>query len=175
MAALGGEGVYGASKSAVLAISESLRCELEPEGIGVSVLCPAYVNSKILGAQRNRSASFGERAPDPMGTDEVTTGLPASSVGDAAVAAIRENRAYVFTYPESMTKRIRPGAEERFRAILEAITARREVKFWNASELLGWYRTETGQGGEEVGPVGLVMKTEKLLGGLSSAVIRRYP
>jgi NAD(P)-dependent dehydrogenase (short-subunit alcohol dehydrogenase family) len=119
--ALGGEGVYGASKAAVFAISQSLRQELEPEGIGVSVLCPAYVNSRILAAQRNRPAVFGARANEPMGTATVTTGLPSISVGRAAVEAIRENRLYVFTLPESMRKRIQPSAEERFEEILAAI------------------------------------------------------
>ena len=123
VAALGGEGVYGASKAAVFAISQSLRAELEPDGIGVSVLCPSYVNSKILDAQRNRPAAFGERAAEPMGAFEVTTGLPAAVVGRHAVEAIRANHLYVFTLPESMREPMRPNAAARFEAILAAIDA----------------------------------------------------
>jgi hypothetical protein len=42
-----------------------------------------------------------------------------------------------------------PHRVRHLRAILETVTARRDVKLWNASELLDWYRAETGQGGEE--------------------------
>lgn len=121
VAALGGGGLYGASKAAVMALSESLREELADDGIGVSVLCPSYVNSKILDAQRNRPAELGERAAEPMGTDEVTTGLPPSAVAEDTIAAIREDRLYVFTLPAVMMPRTRPPAEERFQRILEAI------------------------------------------------------
>src|SRR5207247_2646224 len=48
----GGGGVYGASKATVLNISESLHGELEPLGMGCSVLMPANISSRILGAQR---------------------------------------------------------------------------------------------------------------------------
>jgi NAD(P)-dependent dehydrogenase (short-subunit alcohol dehydrogenase family) len=40
-------GVYCASKFAVVGLSESLHRELEPHGIGVSVLCPMIVQTRI--------------------------------------------------------------------------------------------------------------------------------
>ena len=121
VAALGGGGVYGASKAAVLAISESLRSELEPAGIGVSVLCPGHVNSHILGAQRNRPAEFGENADEPMGNSPVTVGLDAITVGRAALRAILGNELYVFTYPEMLRSRVQPRAEARFAELSAAI------------------------------------------------------
>lgn len=126
VAALGGEGAYGASKTAVLSLSESLHRELQGTGIGVSVLCPSYINSNILGAQRNRPASFGPRAAEPMGAGPVTTGLDGSVVARDAIDAIRENRLYVFTWPEQMSPR--PRAVERFEALLAAIDAGRKDK-----------------------------------------------
>ena len=76
-----GGGPYGASKSAVLAISEGLREELAPLGIGVSVLCPASISSRINSSQRNRPPSFGRKAPEPFahvvdfGIDPMQVGL----------------------------------------------------------------------------------------------------
>jgi NAD(P)-dependent dehydrogenase (short-subunit alcohol dehydrogenase family) len=121
VAALGGSGIYGASKAAVLSLSETLAEELTGRGIGVSVLCPSYVNSKILDAQRNRPARFGARAAEPFGTATVTTGLDASAVAEDAIAAIREGRLYVFTHPEPMSAR--PRAVQRFEALLAAMDA----------------------------------------------------
>src|SRR6516164_4690313 len=48
-----GFGPYTASKFAVVGISETLRAELAPHGIGVSVLCPGWVNTRILESRSN--------------------------------------------------------------------------------------------------------------------------
>jgi len=42
-----GRGVYSAAKAAVVAMSEALRAELAPHGVGVSVLCPGLVRSGL--------------------------------------------------------------------------------------------------------------------------------
>src|SRR6185437_6626548 len=44
----GGIAAYCASKFAVVGLSESLRAELAPAGIGVSVLCPGGVRSNLF-------------------------------------------------------------------------------------------------------------------------------
>ncbi|MCZ6784165.1 MAG: SDR family NAD(P)-dependent oxidoreductase, partial [Proteobacteria bacterium] len=123
VAALGGGGPYGASKAAVLAFSEALHRELADEGIGVSVLCPSYINSKIVAAQRNRPERFGPEAEEPFGRLEVTTGLAPDTVARHAIEAIRSQRLYVFTLPESMRPRVEPAAAEWARNIQEAIAA----------------------------------------------------
>src|SRR5262249_39651128 len=38
---------YAATKFAVVAMSEGLALQLKPSGIGVSVLCPAYVRTRV--------------------------------------------------------------------------------------------------------------------------------
>ena len=48
-----GFGAYGATKFAVVGISEALATELEPQGIGVSVLCPGWVATLITESRRN--------------------------------------------------------------------------------------------------------------------------
>ena len=123
VAALDGGGPYGASKAAVLAFSEALHRELAEEGIGVSVLCPGYINSKIVAAQRNRPGHFGNAAHEPFGRLEVTTGLAPETVARHAIEAIRAGRLFVFTLPETMRKRLEPALEERSRKLLAAIRA----------------------------------------------------
>ena len=121
VAAIGGEGVYGASKTAVMSMSESLHKELSERGIGVSVLCPANISSRILGAQRNRPAEFGRKAPEPFGTDVTEFGLAPIYVGRRAVEAVLGDELYVFVFPDGWQAHLRPMAEQRFTAILEAI------------------------------------------------------
>src|SRR5215467_766892 len=45
---------YSATKYAVVAMSEGWRVQLAAQGIGVSVLCPAFVRTNISNSQRNR-------------------------------------------------------------------------------------------------------------------------
>ena len=51
-------GPYNASKAAVVALSETLRFELEASGVGVSVLCPSWVRTNISTSDRNRPERF---------------------------------------------------------------------------------------------------------------------
>jgi NAD(P)-dependent dehydrogenase (short-subunit alcohol dehydrogenase family) len=57
---------YGASKFAVVSMSEGLAMQLEPHGIGVSVLCPSFVRTRIGESGRNRPGRYGQSQPlDP--------------------------------------------------------------------------------------------------------------
>ena len=103
LSALPGLGIYTATKHAVVALSEVLREELAPEGIGVSVLCPGGVRTRIHEAGRNRPAVLG--GPDPgaarAATDSaVETGMDPRAVGERVLRAIRANEPYVLTHPE---------------------------------------------------------------------------
>jgi NAD(P)-dependent dehydrogenase (short-subunit alcohol dehydrogenase family) len=121
VAALGGGGIYGASKSALLALSETLHEELGPAGIGVSVLCPGNISSRILGAQRNRPTSYGRKAAEPFGTDITDFGLDPLLVGRRARVAIEAGELYVFAFPTGWEDHVAPRARERYNAILAAI------------------------------------------------------
>ncbi len=117
-----GFGPYSASKFAVVAMSEGLAMHLKPLGIGVSVLCPGWVRTRITESARNRSERYGPaRPPDPTGpasvvAELVQSGLDPSVVAERVLTAIREDQFYVFTHPE-----MRPAAEARFAAILAAM------------------------------------------------------
>jgi NAD(P)-dependent dehydrogenase (short-subunit alcohol dehydrogenase family) len=117
---------YTASKFAVVGISEGLAIQLKPLGIGVSVLCPDFVRTRIGESRRNRQERYGAaHIPDPaspagaLAADiaaRIQSGLDPSEVAARVVTAIREDELYVFTHPET-----RPAAEQRFAAILAAM------------------------------------------------------
>ena len=51
---------YAASKFAVVGMSEGLATQLKPHGIGVSVLCPGFVRTRIGESGRNRPERYGQ-------------------------------------------------------------------------------------------------------------------
>ena len=109
-------GLYTVMKHALVGYGEMLRYELAPEGIGVSVLCPGLVESN-LGATsaRHRPERFGGAFADPSGGGGMPPGaMPNEQVGPIVVRAIRANRAYILTHPES-----RPLVEARQQALLD--------------------------------------------------------
>jgi NAD(P)-dependent dehydrogenase (short-subunit alcohol dehydrogenase family) len=112
---------YGASKAAVLSLSEALHAQLAGANVGVSVLCPANIESGILDAQRNRPSSLGRRAAEPMGTEPPGVGIHASHVAAAALDAIRGGELYAFTFPDDEHAALRDSVEQRCAAILGAI------------------------------------------------------
>lgn len=105
-------GIYSASKAAVVSYSEMLRAELAADGIGVSVLCPSTVRTRIWDADRNRPSALGAGQPVPMPA-RVAEALDPMAVGPLVVAAIREDRAYILTSEDA-----RPRIEKRNAAVL---------------------------------------------------------
>lgn len=78
--------VYSATKHGVVGFSWSLRAELAPLGVEVSVVCPGYVSG--AGMFADRRDRLGVEAP-PRTLAEV----PVERVADATIAAIERNRA----------------------------------------------------------------------------------
>jgi NAD(P)-dependent dehydrogenase (short-subunit alcohol dehydrogenase family) len=121
-------GAYSASKYAVVGLSECLRLDLAPLGIGVSVLCPGPVRTGILKSERNRPAELGSSR---LSREDVAAVVSASDAANttfieperaarAVLEAVRRNELYVITHPGS-----RGLVEARFRGILEAYDAAR--------------------------------------------------
>ena len=94
-------GSYGAMKFAVVALSESIAYDLKDSPIGVSVLAPAAVRTRIYTSGENRPERFGGPYSEP-GNDafqsELDDGLEPDVVGERVVRAIRHNEFYVFTH-----------------------------------------------------------------------------
>lgn len=103
VAAFAGLGVYTATKYAVVGISECLRAEGESYGLGVSVLCPGAVRTRIMESERNRPAELGASKPValPLGgnVNPIASGLDPLAVGRRVRAAVQGNELYVFTHP----------------------------------------------------------------------------
>jgi NAD(P)-dependent dehydrogenase (short-subunit alcohol dehydrogenase family) len=117
---------YATSKFAVVAMSEGLALQLKPLGIGVTVLCPGFVRTRISESGRHRPERYGpSAAPDPATPAGALAaemarrqhaGLDPAEVAARAVAAIREGELYVFTHPE-----MRGEVKQRFAAIAAAM------------------------------------------------------
>ena len=111
---------YCATKFAVVAMSEGWAGQLAPQNIGVSVLCPGFVSTRIHESARTRQERFGERTPDAdsellsISAQLVQAGIPADVVGACVLEAVRDNDFYIFTHPD-----MRPAVEQRFGRIME--------------------------------------------------------
>ncbi len=118
---------YFVTKHAVVALSESLHHDLRMKGtkIGVSVLCPAWVQTKIADSERNRpeshkNAGGGAMKPEDKMMEQVVRqliekGKSPAEVADRVFEAVRDDRFYILTHGE-MNKLI----ESRMKDILEA-------------------------------------------------------
>jgi NAD(P)-dependent dehydrogenase (short-subunit alcohol dehydrogenase family) len=117
---------YTASKFAVVGMSEGLAQQLKPHGIGVSVLCPHFVRTRIDESGRNRQERYGKtQTPDPASpsgqmlallTASIAAGLDSADVAAKVLAAIRDDELYVFTHPD-----MRGHVDARFAAIQAAM------------------------------------------------------
>ena len=119
MAGMGGTpygGAYTATKAAVVAVSESWAGELESEGINVSVLCPAFVQTRIYDSERNRQSQYKSYKKSSISENSflnkakqmVENGIEVSIVGKRVVEALNDGEFYIFTHPN-----YRPLVEER--------------------------------------------------------------
>ena len=123
-----GLSVYMASKHAVVSLTETLYHELtlRDAGIGVSVLCPGFVKTRIQDAERNRPARL-QNAPDEhtlpaqelsreeqeggqMLQQAIREGMPPQQLADMTFAAIREERFYI--YPPEFKRGIQARMED---------------------------------------------------------------
>jgi NAD(P)-dependent dehydrogenase (short-subunit alcohol dehydrogenase family) len=119
-----GSGAYNVTKHAVVTLSESLYHDMRERNsaIGVSVLCPAYVPTRITESERNRPTalpvsekSAATLAREAMLKKAVASGkVSADQVAQAVVAAVKEERFYILTHP-----RIKGAIRARMEDILE--------------------------------------------------------
>jgi NAD(P)-dependent dehydrogenase (short-subunit alcohol dehydrogenase family) len=112
-----GLGVYNTSKYAVVGLSETLAKDLKPYRIGVSVLCPMGVETRIRQSERNRPAALrNERAVGGEPVELIGRYLSPETVADMVLAAMRANELYVITHDEALEP-LRRRAERLERAI----------------------------------------------------------
>ena len=102
--------IYGVTKHGVVTLSETLYRDLQMIGapVGVSVLCPGFVSTRIADAARNRPPELADTAERPPGYEEmeqmgrhlISSGSPPAMVADKVFEAIRAERFYVLPHPD---------------------------------------------------------------------------
>ena len=115
---IGGAAIYITAKAALIGLSEALRTELSPEGIGVSAFCPGPVQTNIREGGRSRPERYSDsgytelereledRPNSPRWMDPL-------ECGERVLEGIRRDDLYIFTHREFCE-----GARERFHAML---------------------------------------------------------
>jgi NAD(P)-dependent dehydrogenase (short-subunit alcohol dehydrogenase family) len=119
-----GSGAYNVTKHAVVTLSESLYHDLRERksAVGISVLCPAYVPTRITESERNRPLDLpvSEKSREMLARQAmlkkaVSSGkISADQVAQAVVAAVKEERFYILTHA-----RIKGAIQARMQDILE--------------------------------------------------------
>ncbi len=116
-----GATIYTTAKAAIMGMMESMRGELEADGISTSIFCPGPVKSNISEAAKLRpekyrkesgfaemEASLGKRPNNPDWMDP-------EEVGERVLRGLQRNDLFIFTHPE-----FRAGAKTRCDAMLAA-------------------------------------------------------
>jgi NAD(P)-dependent dehydrogenase (short-subunit alcohol dehydrogenase family) len=104
----GGNHPYEVSKYGVVALSEGLRPQLAPRGIGVSVLCPGFIRTRIMDSARNLPTRIeGALAVRPTSgpiaerinwvRERVSGGIDPLYVGELVREGVEKDWPYIFT------------------------------------------------------------------------------
>jgi NAD(P)-dependent dehydrogenase (short-subunit alcohol dehydrogenase family) len=124
-------GIYNVTKHAIVTLSETLHHEFTLTGskLKVSVLCPEAVNTRLIDSDRNRPAEFlnPARETSPQGEmierafrEFLAAGLAPEQVADHVFNAIRDEKFYILTHPET---------KDRVRARMEDILEERNPTY----------------------------------------------
>ncbi|HLY04984.1 MAG TPA: SDR family NAD(P)-dependent oxidoreductase [Rhizomicrobium sp.] len=130
---------YAATKFAVVAMSEGWAQQLQHIDIGVSILCPGFVRTRIHESGRARPDRYGGKAEIDPGVgptqaeaaEAVAHGIDPEIVGARTVEAVKAGELYIFTHPF-----MRDFVEMRFQGIRGAFESAaqspvlRQVKEW---------------------------------------------
>jgi NAD(P)-dependent dehydrogenase (short-subunit alcohol dehydrogenase family) len=124
----GQSNAYNVSKYGVVALSEGLRLELAPRGIGVSVLCPGFIRTQIMNSSRNLPKRFegavlalptsgpfaghNDMLRENMVRARVSLGIDPIYAGELVREGVENDWPYIFTDLE-----FEPMIEARFAAI----------------------------------------------------------
>ncbi|NUR44274.1 MAG: SDR family oxidoreductase [Streptomyces sp.] len=94
---------YSTSKAAVLMLSECLRAELAGQDIGVSAICPGFVNTNITSTARFAGVDGAEEKRRQKRTARLygLRNYPPEKVADAILRAVVRNEAVVPVTPEA--------------------------------------------------------------------------
>lgn len=113
--------IYGTAKAAMIGLSESIRGELAPDNIGVSVFCPGPVRSNIRETGKIRPEKF-KKDSGLLETEQQLAQRPNSDLwmsaeecGERVLKGVLNNDLYILTHAE-----FKKGVEEKFQAVLKS-------------------------------------------------------
>lgn len=134
-----GMGVYNASKFAVVGLSEALRADLAETDIGVSVLCPAMVDTEIIRSERIRPEALADPGSDAAAEDQIermrramAASIPPTRIGELVAEGIREGQFWLLSHPE-----MRLPVETRQAELLEAFGTPKAEDLTRLETLMG--------------------------------------
>jgi short-subunit dehydrogenase len=123
LASFPGLAPYSASKYAVVAISEALAQECAGTNVGVSVLCPGFVKTRIAEVERHAGPEIAARAltPESQQLQAVVRGLIGGGaepdlVAERVLEGIERRELYILPNPDALWE----GVRSRFEAVLAA-------------------------------------------------------
>ncbi len=123
---------YNSTKAAVIAVSETLRTELAPAGIGVTALCPMWVRTNLLETLRYTDDFESELAH----TAFANARLGADKVAAAGLRAVEKNRLYCLPHPVGhiywILKRFQPELFYRVMGWINCRKRGRDLMMWMA-------------------------------------------
>lgn len=90
---------YGVAKAGVVALSEALRAEMSPYGVGVTVACPAFVKTGLLDSFRSTRVDTHARVTNWM----ETSGVSADQVAEKIARAVSKNTFLLLTHAQTRT------------------------------------------------------------------------
>ena len=102
--------IYSLTKHAVVALSEGLYLQLKQQDakVGVSVLCPLFVDTKIMEAERNRPPTlWNEGRPEDPNPMRMTNSTPPEETADAVLEGLLEGRFYIFPHMDVVDDNVR--------------------------------------------------------------------
>ena len=110
-------GIYTATKYAVVGISETLRGELAPAGIGVSVICPSFVKTRLHESHRNRPAELGAgpEEPNEFMAQMLAVATDPQVIAERVIRGIKRGDFYILPHAD-----VKAGFEARANEILAA-------------------------------------------------------
>ena len=142
-----GTAIYSATKFAIRGLSDAIRYDLIPHGIGVSCMCPGTVSTRLYESEDNRQERYMGRVDETIkaqraGTGELfrrvlPMGMDPMLVGEKTLKAVQNNEFYIMTHVEIETD-IRESFDEMIAAlpdekpdpeILELEAGRRQKKY----------------------------------------------
>jgi NAD(P)-dependent dehydrogenase (short-subunit alcohol dehydrogenase family) len=119
---------YGTTKYAVVGLSEGLRAELSPRGVGVSAVCPGFIDTPLVANMRLRGAGYPESARARIRRFYQDRNYPPERVARAVLYAVRNNVALLPVTPEAwalhLLKRAAPSLSHRLVESLRRVAER---------------------------------------------------